>query len=74
MINPNRVHRAKAIVINKGHGYYTVRLDNGHELTGYDLPDKIQVGDRVNIQASFSIMSDRYVVRAINNNPSRSKR
>jgi hypothetical protein len=66
VINPNRVHRAKAIVEEIGPVQFRVRLiKNRAPIIGFDMPKGIQVGDLVNIQASFSITLDQYVVRTV---------
>lgn len=69
MINPNKIHRAKAIVtaMTQSRSCYNVRLSsNGALLEGFDLPKNIEIGDLVNIQAQYSIILDTYVVKTIN--------
>lgn len=70
MINPNRIHRARGVVVEIQSmtcgNSYKVRVVKGDHWTiieGYDLPKGIKVGDAVNIQARFSIMSDSYVAK-----------
>lgn len=77
MINPNRVHRAKGTIVKlRPQGFNslneaTVKLTNGHELTGWDCPTKFKVGDSVNIQASFSITADAYKINTFNRSKQR---
>jgi hypothetical protein len=68
MINPNRVHRAKAIVVefSKSRSSFKVRLtQNGALVEGFDLPKNVELGDLVNVQASYSIVLDRYIVKTV---------
>lgn len=73
MINPWKVHSARAVVaeIPKGlYQTYKVRLErNGAIVEGYDLPARFKVGDTVCIKASFSIVGDRYMVNSIRRAP-----
>jgi len=68
MINPNRIHRSRAVIIQIGHGgmNFKVKLPRGHVISGWDLPRKFKVGDEVNIQAGFSICLDGYFVKTVN--------
>ncbi len=69
MINPYKVHKARATVfeIPKGlYQTYKVKLDrNGAIVEGYDLPARFAVGDKVCIAADFSIVADKYMIRGI---------
>ena len=72
MINPDRVHRAKAIVTKLPRfesDTFEVRiLDTKHLITGWPRvigTKLITVGDKVNIQAKFSIMLDCYTIKTI---------
>lgn len=69
MINPNKVHTARAVIseIPKGlHQTYSVKLEwNGATVRGYDLPKRFKVGDRVSIKADYSITADQYMIRSI---------
>ena len=69
MINPWKVHTARAVVseIPKGlYQTYKVRLEHNNAIVeGYDLPSRFKVGDKVSIKASFSIMADRYMIQGI---------
>ena len=68
MINPNRVHRAKALVesFTTSRSGFKVRLTtNGALIEGFDLPKNIETGDLVNIQAQWSIVLDQYIVNSI---------
>ena len=74
MINPWKVHSARAVVaeIPKGlYQTYKVRLESGSLVEGYDLPKRFTVGDAVCIKASFSIMGDRYMINSIRKAPKR---
>jgi hypothetical protein len=64
MINPNRVHRAKGIIKTKRScgGYITV---NGHDVETFQDLSKFAIGQLVNIQASFSIMLDQYIIKTV---------
>lgn len=66
MINPNRTHRAKATITKLGMYLSEFKLVNGHSVSGFDIDSKFKVGDVVNIQASYSICLDRYVVKTVN--------
>lgn len=66
MINPNRVHRAKAKITKLGMYLSEFQLDNGQTVRGFDIDPKFKIGDMVNIQASFSIVLDQYVVKTVN--------
>lgn len=66
MINPNRVHRAKAKITKLGMYLSEFLLENGQTVRGFDIDPKFKVGDVVNIQASFSITMDAYVVKTVN--------
>lgn len=68
MINPNRIHRARATVSEIGHGgmNFKVTLPNGHKVSGWDLPAKFKLGEEVNIQAGYSICLDGYFIKTIN--------
>lgn len=72
MINPSRIHRAKAIVTRVFYNTYEVTLANGSVIKGWDLPRGISLGDSVNVQCQYSICLDCYTVVTINNNKSRS--
>lgn len=65
MINPNRVHRSRAVITLIQHYKSEFRLPNGHIVRGFDLPAKFKVGDVVNIQASFNITLDCYCVKPV---------
>lgn len=69
MINPNRVHRARATIIELPkslYGTFKVKLAwNGAIVEGYDLPKGFKVGDVVNIQGQYSIMSQAYMVETV---------
>ncbi len=66
MINPNRVHSARAVVseIPKGlYQTYKVKLERtGAVVEGYDLPARFKLGDKVSIRAQFFITADKYMV------------
>jgi hypothetical protein len=63
MINPDRVHRSRAVISRIGTVQSEVRLQSGHAITAWtsDLPEGAAVGDEVNVQAQFSITLDSYV-------------
>lgn len=68
MINPNRLHRAKAKVLSIngshcGQCHFDVK---GRSLFGYFDNPKFKVGDIVNVQCQFSIVSDTYIVMTAN--------
>lgn len=63
MINPNRIHRAKAIVAITN-GRKTIQVKTRPVECFEDL-SSFMVGEIVNIQASFSIALDRYVIRTV---------
>lgn len=67
MINPNRVHRAKGKILTK-HRLSdlggTIEV-NGHALQTYQDLSQFEIGQLVNIQASFSIVLDRYVIKTV---------
>jgi hypothetical protein len=68
MINPSRVHRAKAVVtkLPRHENDTTEVICNGHKLEGWPkLPKGLVIGDTVNIQSNFSIMLDRYTINTI---------
>ena len=75
MINPWKVHSARAVVaeIPKGlYQTYKVRLvHNGGLVEGYDLPARFRAGDEVCIRARFSIVSDRYMIDSIRKAPAK---
>lgn len=72
MINPNRVHRSKAVIVSLYQSKFdtsltkaTVKVARGHTIEGYVPVKSFSVGQTVNIQAQFSIMSDMYIVRTM---------
>ena len=72
MINPWKTHKARAVIAEIPRGLYQtykVRLDNGCIVEGYDLPARFSVGDAVCIEAQFSIMADKYMIRVIRRAP-----
>lgn len=76
MINPSRVHRVKGRIVrlghSPGHGEYIVEgIKHRSTFTGWDCPVNLQVGDVVNVQVRFSIMTDRYYIQTINKAPAR---
>lgn len=75
MINPNQRHSARAVIheLPKGlYQTYKVRLvSNGAIVEGYDLPARFTVGDTVCIQASYSIVGERYIIRSIRKAPTK---
>lgn len=70
MINPWKVHSARATVFELPKGLYQtykVKLDwNGAIVEGYDLPARFNVGDQV---CDFSITGQRYMIRSIRRAP-----
>lgn len=69
MINPNRVHRSRATIVEIGFGgrNFKVRLANSTSvIDGWDLPKGFALFQEVNIQAQFSICLDRYNVKTVN--------
>jgi len=70
MINPDRLHRTKAIIthIEKfgESSYFKFKLDNGHLLeSSYFLNRKIKqyaIGQVVSVHVKFSIIGDHYHV------------
>lgn len=67
MINPSRVHRARGVIQTK-HAFRDLGgtiLVNGRELTTYQDLSQFEIGQVVNIQANFSIMSDRYIIKTV---------
>lgn len=68
MINPWRMYRSRAVIIDIPKGLYqefSVKLQNGHILKGYDLPAGFKIGETVNIKAQWSVVADRYTVRTV---------
>lgn len=69
MINPNKVHKDKGIIISIPKGLYQTYqvklIRNGAIIEGYDLPKRFKLNDKVNIQASYSIVVEQYLIRAI---------
>lgn len=67
MINPWRVHRAKATIHSVGMVESKVKLQNGHIITAWTdtLPKGAVVGEPVNVQASFSITMDAYCCKTV---------
>lgn len=63
MINPWRVHRARA-VIGKTNGK-TIVLVKGRPVECFEDLSKFEVGETVNVQASFSICLDQYVIKTV---------
>lgn len=64
MINPDRVHRLKAVITKIGTVESRVLVNRyGRGIIAWtdQLPKGAQVGDPVNIQVKFSIMLDQYV-------------
>jgi hypothetical protein len=68
MINPWRVHRARATIIREDWSYFYVQIaKSGGVIKAWrDDFKKFKVGDVVNIQATFSITSDSYYVKTMN--------
>lgn len=63
MINPDRVHRSKAVIAStNGRKHILVR---GHAVECFEDLSKFSVGETVNIQAKFSIMLDKYVAKTV---------
>lgn len=73
MINPWKVHSARAVVaeIPKGlYQTYKVRVvATGAIVQGYDLPARFSVGEEVCIKASYSITGERYMIQSIRKAP-----
>lgn len=73
MINPNKVHSARAVVHAMPKGMYctySVRLEhNGALVEGYDIPARFSVGDLVCITASYSITGEKYLIQSIRKAP-----
>ena len=72
MINPDKLIRGKGIVTAISHGSITevtvkaIKGDSYTLVTGYPkIPKGLSVGDAVNIQVQFSIMSDTYIIKTI---------
>jgi hypothetical protein len=67
MINPNRIHRSRAVITKIGSIESKVKLPHGHEIIAWtsDIPAGLNVGDAVNIQARYSIMLDQYVCKTV---------
>jgi hypothetical protein len=68
VINPSRVHRAKAVIYAIGLVESRVQIaKSGAVITAWtsDLPKDAEVGERVNVQANFSITMDGYVCRTV---------
>lgn len=68
MINPSRVHRARAVIHSIGTVESKVRLvKNNAIITAWTdtLPKNALVGELVNIQANFSITMDAYCCKTV---------
>lgn len=68
MINPWRVHRARAVIHSIGMIESKVRLvKGGSVITAWTdtLPKNAVVGEAVNIQANFSITMDAYCCKTV---------
>lgn len=66
MINPNKLHRVRnALVKSIGHApnYWCEFNSKGTTFGGWIDCPKFTVGDRVNLQVSFSITLDKYIVK-----------
>lgn len=63
MINPNKLHRAKAQIAFNGRD--KIVLIKGTPVECFVDLNKFEVGEIVNIQAQYSIMLDQYVIRTV---------
>lgn len=66
MVNPNRVHRTRAIITKLGICMSEFKTLKGYTVRGFDIDPKFMVGDEVNIQCQFSIVLDQYIVKTVN--------
>lgn len=75
MLDPWKTHRAKGILTEIKPGMYStfvVALIKGGSIEGYkewqgkDMIKGLKIGDVVNVQASWSITGDRYLIQSIN--------
>ena len=67
MINPNRMHRAKGRIevkhrISDLGG--SIRV-NGHLLETFEDLSRFEIGELVSIQAKWSIVLDRYIIKTV---------
>ena len=67
MINPNKIHRSRAVIESIGAVEVKLRLPSGALILSWTdrLPKGSTVGQAVNIQASYSIMLESYVAKTI---------
>ncbi len=68
MINPSRVHRSRGVIKSKHNvadlgGIITVK---GQDIQTYVDLSRFELGQIVNIQVSFSIMLDQYIIKTVN--------
>ena len=76
IINPNANHKARGVItdIPKGlYSMYTVTLENGGKVYGHDLPKRFKVGDKVCIQAMYSIVAEKYMINSIRKAPCKTR-